>query len=646
METHKYKRSTIAWLLVKSFPPLIQQSLISDPEFSANYDIKSDVQIMLGEDEAVFLRSEFYGGIREILADKHVQPSVKDMDGTEWQLSLTIKGDEHQIILSNQDRHLPLPDLFFALSSESAERIRSLKQMSSDKYLVDWAVGKWHTILTARELQDDELDLLDKDFSDTPVQVAANIRSEMKRGTSQLSTLVPSSESYFNCLVGSYNQSSSIMEYVDTGANEHIRQLMAWQSYNGFLFSLLLSSHSSVALANMVERIDTKELVQIYEWLQNSGDSISQIGAIEVGLSILDKQPDIEPYIQRMIEQMRDDDTDNSQSRFKLLSSLVMLVEGELSRTKTLRGKPPFWRRLASIAQASLIERCLIEMNIEIAQFAEWAMQARGEFFYFQTLTDLRQEPRWDPDYISAEQLKNEFISRITGAAQKYTLKINTPSLRKLLFDNNTASLNSLIVFPSSYLPGPLEGGFESQSEIPEEISDMIEEHLGGDVLQLKSFTVLVNSVLLFRVKQDQVQLAVKALRAVKYQLKQPESKEQLFGILNGLATVAAVTRNSELARELKILTRQYRNKQEYNISSHEALVIGLVAAASYTELINWCEFVGEWITELAFQPLDLSDIERLDSHITQLCHIVPELWRTCGRADAALKSLAKTQLK
>lgn len=645
METHKYKRSTIVWAILKSFPPLFQQSLISDPEFSANYDLKSDVQIILGEDEAVFLRSEFYSGIREILADKHVQLSVKDMDDTEWQLSLSMEGDEDQIILSNQDRHLPLSDLFFALSSESTERIRNLEQMICDKYLPEQAVDEWRAILSTRELQDDELDLLNNDFKDTPIHVAANIRSEMKRGTSQLSTLVPSSESYFNCLVGSYNPSLNIMEYIDTSANEHIRQLMAWKSHDGFLFSLLLSSHSSVSSANIADEIDAKELSQIYEWLQGNGDSISQIGAIEIGLSILDKRPEIEPYIQRMIEQIRDDNTDNDQSRFKLLSSLIMLVEGELSRTKTLRGKPPFWRRLASIAQASLIERCLIEMNVEITQFIEWAMQVGGEFFYFQTLTDLRQEPRWDPDYISAEQLKNEFISRIVGAAQKYTSKISTPALRKLLFDNNTTSLNSLIVFPSSYLPGPLEGGFESQSEIPEEISEMIEEHLGGDVLQLKSFTVLVNSVLLFRVKQDQVQLAVKALRAVKYQLKQPESKEQLFGILKGLATVAAVTRNSELARELKILTRQYRNKQEYNISTHEALLIGLVAAASYTELIDWCEFVGEWITELAFQQLDSSDIERLDSHITQLCHIVPELWSTCGRADAALKSLVKTHL-
>ncbi len=64
---------------------------------------------------------------------------------------------------------------------------------------------------------------------------------------------------------------------------------------------------------------------------------------------------------------------------------------------------------------------------------------------------------------------------------------------------------------------------------------------------------------------------------------------------------------------------------------------IGLTAAAAHLDLAGWCKFVGEWVTELAFQPLGCDEMDRLHSHVEQLCHIVPELWHTCGRAEAAL---------
>jgi hypothetical protein len=52
-------------------------------------------------------------------------------------------------------------------------------------------------------------------------------------------------------------------------------------------------------------------------------------------------------------------------------------------------------------------------------------------------------------------------------------------------------------------------------------------------------------------------------------------------------------------------------------------------------------EFAGELITELPFQSLTLNEMERLHSDAEHLSQLVPELWRTCGRAEAALNVLA-----
>ena len=47
--------------------------------------------------------------------------------------------------------------------------------------------------------------------------------------------------------------------------------------------------------------------------------------------------------------------------------------------------------------------------------------------------------------------------------------------------------------------------------------------------------------------------------------------------------------------------------------------------------------FVGEWLTELAFGEFKGDEGTVLHANLRYLCHVVPELWVSCGKADAAL---------
>lgn len=70
-----------------------------------------------------------------------------------------------------------------------------------------------------------------------------------------------------------------------------------------------------------------------------------------------------------------------------------------------------------------------------------------------------------------------------------------------------------------------------------------------------------------------------------------------------------------------------------------EDMKICLVASAARKELLEWCGFAGEWMTELAFGELEENEGELLHSHLSALLHSVPELWVSCGKADAALQA-------
>ena len=142
---------------------------------------------------------------------------------------------------------------------------------------------------------------------------------------------------------------------------------------------------------------------------------------------------------------------------------------------------------------------------------------------------------------------------------------------------------------------------------------------------------------LIFRVGLDQAELAAKALKLGSYRLSNVENRSQLLALLKGLAAVAATARSHKLADELRILVRRYIRDAQYAVSIEEAAKLCIVAAASRTDLNDWRDFVGDWLTELAFGDLKANDGEVLYSYLHRLCHAVPELWVTCGRADAAL---------
>ncbi len=635
MTNSLYVRSALAQAALELAPPLIRKTLLEESEFREGYGFRADAILAFGDSGVSIQRSELFDAIREVLSGAS-EMVVTDTDGREWKLnSDSEESKPPTIAISRGKQRLILPD-FAVLAPDSATRLRSLDEAASEVNLPTSARDSWRNVLSGRPLEDDEVDLFHSDFRDTPVHVARSIRSEIGTGQSSVSSLVPPSLRYFERLVGAYDGSESITDYAAGCGRKFFKQLSTWQPYDGFLFSLFLSSHSALTVEIIVEHLGSEDLFRAFDFLEKHGDRVSQLGAIEVGLRVLPERPEIEPLIVRLVEQIRDDDVDGSASGFKLLSALFVLVDGELSRTRLMSAEPPFYRRLASLSQAALIHRQLVNSGIDDT-FCKWAFNNRGEQYYLQSLADMRLEPYWNPDLATASQMKADFFGRIMIAATNYEKNIKGSELHGLILGAEPGGLHSLSEFPRPYFPGPLEGSENRPNNLPADLSEAIEAQLSADEVGPLSFIALVNSAMIFRIDSDQAELAAKALKLGNYRLANVEDKSRLLAILNGLATVAAAARSRVLADELRILLRRYRRDAQYGLSIEEAMRICLVASASREDLNDWREFAGDWLTELAFGELEGDEGNVLHSHLQCLCHAVPELWVSCGRADAAL---------
>lgn len=638
MTNSPYVRASLAQAALKLVPPLIRGTLLDQSAFREEYGFKTEAVISFGTSGLSMQRSELFDAVRAVLAGTQ-EADLTDVDGRAWTLR-NEAGDDGQpiLVVASGEQRLILPN-FAVLSQDRDIRLRSLEQAANDMNLPVSAQEEWRSVLGERALEDDEVDSFYSDIRDTPLHLTRSIRDDIKAGQSSVSSLVPFSRRYFERLVGAYDGSVSIRDYAAGAGRDFIRHLLDWRPYEGFMFSLFLSSHAALTAEIDVDRLDSHDLVKAFDFIEKHGDILSRLGAIEVGLRVLADRPEVESYVLPVVRRIRDDDVDGPASECKLFAALFVLVDGELSRTRLFSAEPPFYRRLASSAQAALIHRQLVECGIDHEHFAEWAFNNRAEPYYMQSLADMRTEPRWNPDLAAASQMKADFFGRIMIAARNFERGIGAGELHDLVLGNQPDSLPALIEFPRPYFPGPLEGSEVNPNDLPDDLAQVIEAKLAMDEVEPSSFFALVNSAMVFRVDSGQADLAAKALRLANYRLANVEDQSQLVAILNGLATVAAVSRNPALADELRILVRRYRYDAQYGFSTEEAMRICLVASASCEDLMKWREYAGEWLTELAFDEFQGDEGAILHSHLQSLLHAVPELWVSCARADAALKA-------
>lgn len=637
----QYDKTALAKEALDAVPPLLRNTLLEDSGFCGEYGIEADTVIRFENPGINIRRSELFRAIKKTLSETQAE-EVTDTDGLEWKLENTAGNSQlPSLEFSRGNVRFPISPSFISLSPDAETRMRFLEQTAGGLNLPDDAKEAWRIILAKRSLENDEVETLDKDLLHTPAATAQSISGGISG--KDVSFTVPPSRKYFDRLIGEYDGSATIQDYAEGAARTLFRKLSGWKPYEGFLFSLLLSSHSALSAEIKTDRLNTGDLSRAYSLLERHGDIVSQLGAVEVGFRILRSNPEVEPFLVRLIARICNDDVSGTTSGFKLLSALFLIVDAQLSKIRLLPSEPPFYRRLAALSQAALIHRQLPDSVIDSDSFHKWAFDNCGGEHSLQSLVDMRTEPHWNPLLGKPEQVKLNFLGRIAAAAKEHERNIGTEELRKLVLGDGPESILSATHPFRHYFPGPLDGARGPSQDLPSEKLEAIRMQTGAEVVTPSSFIVLVDSAKVFRLDSSHAELAAEALRSCHHQIAGVENETQLSIMLNGLATVAAATRSHALADELRIVARRYRSDIRHPIPVGSEIIVCLTTAASRSSPEDWTEFAGSWITELTFTD-ELKDDEAhmLHSQLQYLLHSVPELWVTCDRACAALAAINK----
>lgn len=634
MSTEPALERALAAALMRTFPKQLRAGVLERSDFRERFGLGSEAVLNISPIETQFLRSKLFEAARLVLGGAVLSVELRSRQGEPWVVTV---GSPHGITLTREGVTCVVPEAA-CVSAHSTIRLEWFDQQVG-VYKIASRFAAWRETLAARALLDTEMEPLLSDLRIVPWRMSAAIREAIATGSFGPADCVPSDIGYFELLSAAPEAGAGLRDYFALAVAAHVQGLMDGDTGEGLKWALLLGSHS--ALADLVDVADARrdEVVGAFGWIASHGDRVSQVAAIECGLRLLDDWPELQPSLAAMARDIAADEPDKPGGRLQLASGLVALVEGEVARRSIARGRPPFWRRLVAIAHAGTLEREVLARGLDVAGIAKWALNSGGSLYYLQTLVDLRKEPRWFPDFLSADQLKAEWIGRVWSAAERNRDKVPSGELSEILWGESATSIKSQLSFPSAWLPGPLEGGMEAVRDLPPDLEASIRASLEAEELTPTSFYGLVNASLLLRVDSRLSGLAAEGLRRIGYQLRKVNATDDPFPLLHGLAKVAAVTRSAELAGEVRILSRASRRGGSKKLSPEACARIAIVAGAANAEQSDWAKSIGEWLTELAFTEMTAEEAASLQSDVHLLLHIEPDLWATCGRAQAALSA-------
>lgn len=615
-------RAYMASHVINLFPSLVKAELLSDSKLLEELALATDATVSFGDKDIAFCRGALFKAIRSAFENTEEEFCLEDISGNPWSLR-NHPGERPAFSLRKGDEQL-LNDSFWPLCAGVDRRLSLFETEAKDRSLSKEDMERWRTVLSAPAISDDDVSdfLLDLDFS--PSHIEAMLRQEFKAPSNKVSTLVPDNIRYYERLVGKYCGSKNIDEYCEVELKQYFgNRIESGVIENDFLMCI----HKSISAGISNGLVDEASYQSRANRAIETCHPILLISCLEVGiLKFKDSSATIIKDLFGCISSAKTLDN------LRLFCAMAVFVDGELARLQIFRGMPPFYRRLASFAQAALIVKVGLEEGVAFDKVEQWASQQRGLYYFCQGFVDLMEEPRWLPTYLTAEQFINELYGRVNNACQEADKCELVEYLQKELLSGSRLNLHS-------FLSGPLEGN-STPAVVPDEISNLLATHI-KDEASLESYRVLMNSAPFWKIDDEYLERAVSLLESAQHKLAAVNDKDSVYQVLNGLAQVACMTRSRKLATSLMILSRLYRDYIDVNSEPENYLAIGVVAGAAFEEKDGRAEYIGQWCTELVYLPISEDAIERIKVMLERLCILEPYLYYTCSKALDILRMLS-----
>jgi hypothetical protein len=623
------------------YPPSIRASILEDEDLSQRFGYKPTTHLHFGSSGVSFDRGLLYERVRLAANGSGEIGNVLDEVGTAWTVDVSKTDNGIFVRLQSGPKALYLGS-FFGMSDDRDLRLRCLRLTAEAHHLDELEIAYYEAILGERPFTDAEHTAYGALLRDTPIGKSSSIIEALRSGSISLGMLFPESSKYYERLLGVRPSHDRIEDFVAHELTAAIDAAVQSNGLAGLKQVLPLCGSALCTTAFSSSPYVLEHIGELVSWAVDNADLISQTAILELSLPLLHEKPQLAHDLGRIIEQLLNGNAGvpNSPGVYAQYGTLLSCSLGEISRLGIMRTLPAYIARLCAIAHASLLAKAFKEAMVDVSALLDTLDEtdAQGNF-YLKALVDLREAPRWLPDFLSPEHIKRWIMVRLVAAIVEGGTAVSGVEVG--MTSEGVTLFNQLMENLPTPLCGPLEGAVKSEMLLPENVVLQIKESLASPVLNAMSFAQLSNAAILTEIDPELAALATDALRRVRYEVSSNDDDEWDLLLLFGLAIVAAVSRSKELASDIHTLARIKRRSLDRRESGLEIRLM-FMAAAAFLDREEWAQFIGAWMMSVARSTEQPDVASWLTNCIDKLTIYSPSLIPHVAKAYVMLSQATK----
>lgn len=620
----KPSRSEIASYLIRPMPETLTSRLFRDDRLCR--DIEFVPTFAYPVDQSLAVNTESF--VSAIRAAANGRKRFKLRAGKAVVGAALAQADDGSVSITIGKRRLLVNDAD-PLAGTRGIRVKALKRIFDNRSLSAQEEDAWCKLAHERVLTDLEYMEVMTAVGATPEAVDQELG---KPKTISVADLVPKERAYYLRLVGKWQNEQSLMDYISGSLNIERRSLLGRHravALRRIAFSALLHPLVPFDLLADIKKAELEAL------LRSANDPFSIAFVFEVARAAALDDPSFLDVGTEALKKLFGNDVE-AKARCVAFCAAAVATITRLRLIYDEAAIPLFWFRLAAFAHAGVVTNTFGVLSTA-DDFLKWINQAVGAEFVWHSIVDLRDAPRWEPDWIGPNQLYAELLGRVWGALQ-LTPESQRPAEWAAMLQGQIEEILRNNHSNSPFFPGPLEDFVPAANRPREQVFLDVEESLKkartiDDIRGLVALTYLDRPS---PEVADELRRIIEAFRATSVVA---EEKDRLF--FDSAARVATMVRSIPLANSVINECLRFAATEDVPLKHViEVLQVALSACAAASNADEHRSMIGETATRFAYATAQRGEgHQQLIAIFDALARRDQKLIASLGRARAIVEA-------
>lgn len=503
----------------------------------------------------------------------------------------------------------------------------------------------WRTILIERPLSDSEFGRVINELQHIGECELAHISAAVARGSFGVSDLIPGSLSYYESLIGRIATTVSVDQYVVNILMPHLASVICADTAWGLRCIRGASITSKVDVVAITGPITKDDLFGALMSMGSGSTPFSKLVTFQIAQSRAASDARFDGLANDVLDKLLEHASPNGgeHEQDELFLAFMRLALNTISLNEELALAPPYWRRLAAFAHATILLETVNFQNWDIAKLITWCDAQQSLDTAAVGILDLIRSPLWRSDLQTATDLDVVVLIRavrwyptgedhMTGLspAQAESIKSLYPQFR-LAFG----------------LPDPLSGQRPRNGDnLIETIGEELLQGFTGDTtagLTLNShqtWNALAYSSRIFAFSGELL-VQVRAI-AKGINLEGSVISDEQFAMLSSAAEIAAIHSDEELAGILANCVLSAAERIVHPLNSARCAALLVMASGAVPDWHGSLSWAADRLVSLAYRIPRGTCSEELAAWVETMQRLIPLRERRWGKAWIIARSASK----